>query len=438
MMMVAQKLQALFVNRPNLRAFAVNVGWLAADKLTRLFVAVFISAWIARYLGPERYGLLAYALTLVSMFQALSVLGLDNLVVRDIAAASVRAHVVLGTAMRLRALGAAGAYIALGATVAFLHGHDPTTAGVILLAGLAVLFQITDVIDLWFQSQLQSRRTVVAKMLSYLTTAAFKVCLIMAGSSLTWFAAAGAVEAALTALSLGVSYQLFRTDQRWTWDPALARQLLRQSWPLLISGLSVFLYMRVSVIVLREQAGNAEVGLYSVGATLSEMWYFIPMTIFSSVAPIIARKRAEGGEAYRRTLRQIFSGMWALAFAVAALNIIGASTFVNLLYGHQYTKSAEVFAIHALTFIPVCIGVVQSVWLINEGRSKIALLQAIAGAGTALALNLLLTSRYGAHGAAIATVASQFVQAFLVNALLAPDLFRLQCQTLLVTTAFRR
>ncbi len=437
MTIVGVKFQALFGNSPNLRAFAANVSWLVADKLTRLFVGVLISAWIARYLGPERFGLLAYALTLVSLFQALSMLGLDNLVVRDIAAASERANVVLGTAVRLRAAGAAGAYITLGATVAVLHANDAASAGLILLAGIAILMQITEVIDLWFQSQLQSRRTVIAKILSYLTTAAFKVSLVMAGAGLTWFAAAGAMEAALTGLCLCVSYRLFRTQQRWIWDPILARQLLKQSWPLLISGLSVFLYMRLSVIVLREQAGNAEVGLYSVGATLSEMWYFIPMTIFSSVAPIIARKRAEGGDAYERTLLQIFSGMWAISFAIAALNIVGARTFVNLLYGHQYTKSAEVFAIHALTFIPVCIGVVQSVWLINEGRSKIALLQAIAGASTALTLNFLLTSSYGAYGAAIATVVSQFVQAFLANALLAPDLFRLQCRSLLLTKIFR-
>jgi len=81
---LAGRIYSFFEDRPNLRAFAANSGWLAADKLTRLFVAVFISAWIARYLGPERYGLLAYALTLVSMLQALSGLGLDNLVVRDI------------------------------------------------------------------------------------------------------------------------------------------------------------------------------------------------------------------------------------------------------------------------------------------------------------------------------------------------------------------
>jgi PST family polysaccharide transporter len=436
-MTVSLKLQGLLGNRPNLRAFAVNVSWLAVDKLTRLFVAVFISAWIARYLGPEQYGQLAYALTLVAMFQALSMLGLDNLVVRDIASASERAHLVLGTAVRLRCVGAAGAYITLGATVAVLHGNDPPMAGIILMAGLCILLQVTEVIDLWFQSQLQSRRTVVAKLLSYLTTAVLKVSLVMAGASLTWFAAVGAVEAALTAFSLIVSYRLFRTRMRWVWDPILARQLIKQSWPLLISGLSVFLYMRVSIIVLRERAGSAEVGLYSVGATLSEMWYFIPMIIFSSIAPIIARKRAEGADAYQRTMRQLFSAMWVISFAVAAFNIVGASTIVNLLYGHQYTKSAEVFAIHALTFPPVCIGVVQSVWLINEGRSKIALLQAIAGASIALMLNLLLTPNYGAHGAAIVTVVSQFVQAFLVNAFLAPDLFRLQCRSLLLFKAFR-
>lgn len=433
----ASLVHRMFNNRPNLRSFSVNLGWLVADKLTRLIVAVFISAWIARYLGPEQYGLLAYALTLVSMFQALSLLGLDNLVVRDIAAASYRAHLVLGTAMRLRAAGTFGAYIALGATVAVLHFHDQATAGIILLAGLSLFFQITEVIDLWFQSQLQSRRTVLAKMLSYLATAAAKVGLVLAGVSLTWFAVAGVLEAALTAISLGVSYRMFRTRQRWSWDSTIARELLRQSWPLLISGLSVFLYMRTSVIVLRQQAGNAEVGLYSVGATLSEMWYFIPMTIFTSVAPIIARKRAEGVKAYQRLMQQVFAGMWILSFAVVTFNIVGASIFIDLLYGHQYARSAGIFRIHALTFIPVCLGLVQSIWLINEGRSKLALYQAISGAIVALSLNFMLIPSYGVYGAAVATVFAQFVQAFLANAFFAPDLFRLQIRSLKFISAMR-
>lgn len=435
--MTGIRLPSFLKNRPDARAFSANVGWLLADKLTRFFVAIFVSAWVARYLGPERYGVLAYAVAFISLFQAVSLLGLDNLVVRDIAADPSRAHRILGTALRLRLIAATVAYFALGAWITQFQREDTTVTVVVLLVGLAIFFQVFDVIDLWFQSCIQSRRTVVAKTLSYLVTAVIKVVLIQIGANLSAFAAAHAVETGLAAAALSLAYADYRTKQRWQWDGALARALLTQSWPLLLSGLSILLYMRVSVVFLRESAGSAEVGLYSVAATLSEMWYFVPMALGSSIAPIVSRQRAAGGDGHRGILLKAFAAMWMLSLTVVALNVLGARYVVALLYGQQYAASAPILAIHALTFIPVCLGVMQSVWLINEGRSKLALYQAMGGAITALSLNLILTPRFGAYGAAISTVTSQFVQAFLVNAVLAPDLFRLQCRSIRVLKALR-
>ncbi len=418
-------------------AVVSNFGWLVADKLARFLVAILVSAWIARYLGPERFGILAYALTFVAIFQAISLLGLDNLVVRDAAADPAQAHRYLGTALGLRAGGATTAYVLMMAVAVIVHHDEQPLLLTIALAGLSLLFQISDVVDLWFQSQVQSRRTVLAKASSYLVTASVRVSLIMGGAGLAAFAAANALEAALAALTLWFSYRRFRTSQPWQWSSSMAVTLLRQSWPLLLSGLSILLYMRISVVFLRESAGNAEVGIYTVGASLSEMWYFIPMALASSLAPYVSRKRVEGGVAYQRVLFRAFAAMWCLSLAVAATNALTAKYWVAVLYGHQYRHSAGIFALHALTFIPVCLGVMQSIWLINEGRSKLALYQAICGAMVALSLNLLLTPRFGAYGAAIATVSSQFAQAFLVNALLAPDLFRLQVRSLRVLQAFR-
>jgi O-antigen/teichoic acid export membrane protein len=423
-------LRASVMSRPNVKAVGANFGWLVADKLLRLGVALFVSAWVARYLGPERYGVLAYGLTFVAMFQAISLLGLDNLVVRDVAADAANAHLYLGTAIRLRIIGASIAYLLMIAVAIKFHHDNGQTAAIIALAGLSIFFQTSDIVDLWFQSQVQSRRTVLAKGVSYLTTAAIKVILIISGAKLFAFAGANALETGLSAIALFISYKRFQTHERWHWNAATAASMLRQAWPLLLSGLSILLYMRVSVIFLRDTAGSAEVGIYTVGTTLSEMWYFIPMALASSLAPLISKKRIESGDAYKKFIFKSFCGMWYLSITVSVLNALMSKYWIALLYGQQYERSADIFAIHAFTFIPVCIGVMQSLWLINEGRSKLALFQSIGGAAVALSLNFILTPRYGAAGAAIATVASQFVQAFLVNAVLAPDLFSLQIRSL--------
>lgn len=436
-MIGAARLRTLFRDKPNVRAFGTNFGWLVADKLTRFLVAIFVSAWVARYLGPARYGVLAYGIAFISMFQAIALLGLDNVIVRDAAAEPTQAHRLLGTALRLRMAGATVAYGAMVAVAYAFHRDDGVTTAVVALAGVSVFFQVSDVVDLWFQSQMQSRRTVIVKTSSYLVTAALKVFMITSGAGLLAFAGANAIETGLAAVALTFAYRRFHTQVPWHWDGSTARALLQQSWPLLLSGVAILLYMRVSVVILREFADDAAVGIYTVGATLSEMWYFIPMAMASSIAPIISRKRVEGGDAYKRALFKTFAGMWGLSIVVASVNALTARYWVEILYGHQYRDSAGIFALHSLTFVPVCLGVAQSIWLINEGRSRLALYQAVAGAVVALGLNLLLTPRFGAHGAAASTVISQFVQAFLVNAALAPDLFRLQVRSMRLFSAFK-
>lgn len=419
------------------RAIGSNFAWLVVDKIVRLIIGLLVSAWVARYLGPEQFGVLAYALTFIAIFQAIALLGLDNLVVRDLAAYPLQAHKYLGTTIGLRCASATVSYVVAVTTAALLNNGDDLAFTVISIVGLIVFFQISDVIDLWFQSQLQSRRTVIAKGASYFLIAAIKIGLILSGAGLIAFAAAAVIEAALALIALSIAYRLFKTTARWEWSTSVAMALLKQSWPILISGLSILLYMRISVIFLRETAGNSEVGIYTVGVTLSELWYFIPMALATSLAPYISRKRTEGGEDYKRLIYKAFSIMWILSFTVVTFNALTAKYWVALLYGEQYKISAEIFALHTFTFVPVCLGVIQSIWLINEGRSRLALYQAISGAIVALSLNFILTPTHGAHGAAAATVVSQFVQAFLVNVFLAPDLFRLQVRSLRFISAMR-
>lgn len=411
------------------RAIGSNFAWLVADKIMRLIIGLLVSVWVARYLGPEQFGILAYALTFIAIFQAITLLGLDNLLVRDMAAHPLQAHKYLGTTIGLRCASATASYIMMAAIAALLNDGDDQTFAVIAIVGLIIFFQISDVIDLWFQSQLQSRHTVLAKGVSYLLTAAIKIGLILGGAGLIAFAAAAVIEAALALFALSFAYRLFKTTAPWEWSTLVAIKLLKQSWPLLISGLSILLYMRISVIFLRESAGNTAVGIYTVGVTLSELWYFIPMAIASSLAPYISRKRNEGGDDYERVVCKAFSFMWILSIAVVTFNALTAKYWVALLYGEQFKISAEIFALHSFTFVPVCLGVIQSIWMINEGRSKLALYQAISGAIVALGLNFILTPVYGAHGAAAAIVVSQFVQAFLVNVFVAPDLFQLQVRS---------
>ncbi len=73
-------LRARLELRPSLQAVLMNTWWLIADKILRMGVGLFVGVWIARYLGPEQFGLWNYAIAFAALFSALATLGLDSIV----------------------------------------------------------------------------------------------------------------------------------------------------------------------------------------------------------------------------------------------------------------------------------------------------------------------------------------------------------------------
>lgn len=60
-----------------------NTSWLFGEKILRMAVGLFVGVWLARYLGPEQFGLFSYAQSFVGLFIAIATFGLDGIVVRE-------------------------------------------------------------------------------------------------------------------------------------------------------------------------------------------------------------------------------------------------------------------------------------------------------------------------------------------------------------------
>ena len=47
------------------RKYFANTSWLLGERVLRMVVSLLVGIYVARYLGPERFGLLSYALSFV-------------------------------------------------------------------------------------------------------------------------------------------------------------------------------------------------------------------------------------------------------------------------------------------------------------------------------------------------------------------------------------
>lgn len=402
---------------PLFRKLVGNTSWLLADRVLRMGVGLVVGVWFSRYIGPEQFGLYSYLMALVALLAPLATLGMDNIVVRELVAEPDRVPHILGTAFVVRVLGGLAVLVGALAMIALLRPQDDEAAVLIAIIAAGTLVQALDVTDLWFQAQTRVSYTVIAKSTAFLVTSLLRVGLILFQAPLMTFVWVGLVEIVIGALGSATAYwRLGMPLTHWRASLSMLRRLFRSSWPLLLSGIAVIIYMKIDVVMLSQMQGERATGIYSAALRISEIWYFIPTVIVTSLAPTMIALRQSDPEVYHGRLQQLFVLMGRLSFALALPITLLAYPLVLLMFGAEYGDAAAVLAIHIWSAVFVFLGVAQSIWDVAEDLTKLSLFRTTCGAIINVVLNLLLIPVFSAAGAAIATAVSYAFSAWLLNA----------------------
>ena len=393
-----------------------NTSWLFAEKILRMVVGLFVGIWAARYLGPEQFGLFSYAQAFVGLFAAIAGLGLDGIIVRELVKNPSKQAVLLGTAFYLKLIGALLVLLALAGTVTLSH-QDSLTTWLIFIIASSTVFQSFNVVDFFFQAKVLSKYVVYANIISLLISSFVKIGLILTSASLIAFAWVVLFDSVI--LMLGFVYYFQRhaklNIKRLNFSKATAINLLKDSWPLILSGLVISIYMKVDQIMIKEMLDAEAVGQYVAAVRLSEAWYFIPMVIASSLFPAIINAKKVSEEFYYAQLQKLYDLMVWIAIAIALPMTFLSDWVIDLLYGVQYDQSGAILMIHIWAAVFVFLGVASSRWFIVENLQKYSLYRTLAGALINVMLNYILIPIYGIYGAAYATLASQVVASYLFN-----------------------
>jgi len=193
----------------------------------------------------------------------------------------------------------------------------------------------------------------------------------------------------------------------WKWRWQTARVLLKDSWPLILSGMAVSIYLRIDQVMIKEMLDAEQVGFYAAAVRLSEAWYFVPMAIVSSVFPAIINAKKQSEELYYQRLQKLYDLMVWLAVAIALPTTFLATWVIRVLYGDAFLQASGVLSIHIWAGVFVFLGVASGKWFLTENYIKKNLYRTSLGMVTNIVSNLILIPLYGIYGAAIATLLGQ-------------------------------
>jgi len=402
-------------NHQGFRRYFANTSWMFAEQILRMVAGLLVGIWVARYLGPEQFGIFSYAVAFSALFSAIAKLGLDSIVVRDLVRVPALRDIYLGTAFWLK-LGGAIVMLAIIALATLLTSNDATTNLYIFIIASGTIFQAFEVVDFYFQSKVLSKFVSICKLTQLLISSLVKLYLIFIQANLFWFVLVSLMDQFTLAGSLFFAYRYQKVGSFYrNFDRAIARKLLHDSWPLIFSGLVIMIYMRIDQIMIKEMLGAKEVGLYSAAVRLSEVCYFIPMIITNSLFPSIVSAKKLGEELYYSRLKRLYTLMFWVAISIALPMTFLSDWLVTLLYGEAYRAAGRVLMINIWAGVFVFLGVASSKWFISEGLQKYFTINTSLGAVTNVFLNFLLIPKYGIYGAAIATVLSYAISAYFMN-----------------------
>ncbi|SVB13288.1 uncharacterized protein METZ01_LOCUS166142, partial [marine metagenome] len=372
---------------------------------------------VARYLGPERFGLLSYALSFVGIFVALATLGLDEVVVRELIKTPEQREKILGTSFLLKLVGTLLMWAAILVAIP-LTENDLQTNILIIIIAFGTVFQAFNVIDLNFQAKVKSKYVVHAQFVQLIISSIVKIILVVNEAPLIWFASVYSLDVIVLAMGLVFAY-LYNGDNifSWKWSFETSKYLLHDSWPLILAGVVISVYMKIDQVMIKEMLGAKEVGLYAAAVKLSEAWYFIPMAIASSLFPAIINAKVYQKEVYYQRLQKLYDLMVWIAIAIALPTTFLSTLVVEFLYGKEYLGSSSVLIIHIWTAVFVFLGVASSKYLLAENFIKKTFYRTFIGALLNIIMNYYLIGIIGIQGAAISTLVSHFFAAYFYDIL---------------------
>src|SRR5690554_3615326 len=222
-----------------------HTGWLLSARVGSLFLKMLITAIaLPNYLGAGQNGILNYPLVLTTFFVAISALGMDSFVTRQLLHLPTRQHVILGTAFGLRLIAGIAVlpliYITYLLIEQFAAQSPAAPLSYVGIVSLICIFQSVNIIDNYFQARTEGKYIMFVQIGGNLLSACIKLVLILLHAPLIWFVWMLALDVLI--LSVGYVFMYKRkheTLKSWKYDRGTARVLLMHSWPLAFSAFFV-------------------------------------------------------------------------------------------------------------------------------------------------------------------------------------------------------
>ncbi len=387
---------------------ARNTAWILLDNVVSLALSFGVTMLVARYLGPEKFGLFSYTFATASIFAIVGHLGLDGLVVREFKLRPDENETILGTVFNLKLVAYAAAAAAMMFYAFWAHAGNSTAITLFGFAALSTVFSSTGALNAWFQARSENRYPSMASIISKVVMAVLKIAAIAMASGVAMFAAANAAGAAL---AFALTYFFFRWTGgmsifKWRSSVSEARRLMGEGFLLFLAAAFTTVYLKIGQIMLQWMSTPEALGNYAVAALLSESIYILPIAITTAVFPRMIQSFHRSTEEFEYELQLLFDFLVILGLCAILGVVLLSDPVITLAFGEKYGSVYKLLSILSLAIPFMFLRAALNRWIVITRLSLVNVIMQGAGALLNVGLGFALIPHFHAEGAAAATVVS--------------------------------
>ena len=347
------------------------------------------------------------------MFTGLAHLGLPHILSREIIKTPHNAESLLGSSFFLMIGGALTASLLSLFFVYFIRYGDSFTLLLVGILCAKYFLNSFQVIAHFFDARLESKYKVIASNIAYIISSLLKVLAIIYKADLQIFVVIIVAESFILALVLIYFYQnKIASFFKWKIRKDYLQQLLKDSYPIILSTLAISMYVNLDKIMMRDLVDDRSAGIYAVAIRLTELWYFIPIIIRTSFYPGIIQAKESDEKLLEKKMYQLYSVMVVISLFIALPICIFSDFIVLTLYGAEYQDAVLLLRMLIWALLFVSLGTARDAYLLGMNYSKLIFQTTLLGLIINVIGNLILIPILGALGAVLVTIGSHSISAY--------------------------
>ena len=385
-----------------------NASWIICGRVIQMIISFLIGLWTARYLGPSNYGLINYVAAYIVFFASFCTLGLSGmLLINELTLDPESEGTIMGTSIALRVgISVLSSFVLLG-IVYIVDEKDPVIMKIAVLSCIQLIFQVCDAFESWFQKRYLSKIPAIVTLVGYLAGSLYRVYLLVTGKSVELFALASSLVFVVMTVLLYAAYKKYDGPRlRFSWETG--KRLLKKGYHFILSGMMIAVYSQTDKLMLKHMLSEEHVGYYSTAASISTVWAFVLGAIITSVSPTIMQyKKEKDEEAYLRKNRQLYAILFYVSIAVSALFTVFAKWIILIPYGEAYRGAIAPLRIITWYVAFAYLGTARDTWLVCENKQRYSKYMYLAAGILNVFMNLIFIPKWGASGAAMASLLTQ-------------------------------